>query len=89
MPVVTISGNLGSYAREIGQLVAGDLGLDYVDRGILSEAARALGVSERAIAARDDGSPPPTRSWRLAASRLSWQRRTARRRPFLMPASTR
>lgn len=67
MPVVTISGNLGSYAREIGQLVAQELGFDYVDRAILTEAARALGVPERAIASRDDGAPPPTLRERIAS----------------------
>ena len=66
MPIVTISGNIGSGATEIGRLVARQLGLDYVDREILTEAARALGVSERDIAGRDDGSPPPTLRERLA-----------------------
>jgi cytidylate kinase len=59
MAVITISGNLGSYARETGQLVAPQLGFDYVDHAILTEAARALGVPERAIAGRDDRAPPP------------------------------
>ncbi len=58
MALITISGNLGSYAREIGQRVAKDLGLDYVDHAILTEAARALGVPERAIISRDDQAPP-------------------------------
>lgn len=66
MSVITISGNIGSGAREIGLLVSRHLGLDYVDRQILTEAARALGVSERDIAGRDDRSPPPTLRERLA-----------------------
>ncbi len=67
MAVITISGNLGSYAREIGQLVAQELGFDYVDRAILTEAARALGVPERAIAGRDDRMPPPHLRERIAS----------------------
>jgi cytidylate kinase len=66
MAVITISGNLGSYAREIGQLVARELGFDYVDRAILTEAARALGVPERAIVGRDDRAPPPHLRERIA-----------------------
>jgi cytidylate kinase len=67
MAVITISGNLGSYAREIGQLVTRELEFDYLDRAILTEAARALGVPERAIAGRDDGAPPPTLRERIAS----------------------
>jgi cytidylate kinase len=67
MPVVTISGSTGSRAIEIGRMVAGKLGFDYVDRQILQEAARALGVSERDIAGRDDQSPPPRLRERLAS----------------------
>jgi cytidylate kinase len=67
MPIVTISGNTGSGATEIGRMVAQKLGFDYVDREILTEAARALGVSERTLAGRDDRSPPPTLRERLAS----------------------
>jgi len=66
MPIITISGNTGSGTIEAGRLVAEKLGLDYVDRQILTEAARALGVSEGAIAGRDDRSPPPTLRERLS-----------------------
>jgi cytidylate kinase len=67
MPIVTISGNTGSGATEIGRIVAQQLGFDYVDRQILTETARALGVSERILAGRDDRSPPPTLRERLAS----------------------
>ncbi|MGA2285524.1 MAG: cytidylate kinase-like family protein [Dehalococcoidia bacterium] len=77
MAVITISGNLGSYAREIGQLVAQELGFDYVDRAILTEAARALGVPERAIAGRDDGAPPPHLRERIASFLQDFLERSA------------
>jgi len=54
MPVVTISGTLGSGARDIGRLAAAGLGIDYVDREILVEAARALGVSVEAVESFDE-----------------------------------
>jgi CMP/dCMP kinase len=66
MPIVTISGNIASGATEIGRLVAHRLSFDYVDREILTEAARTLGVSETAVAGRDDRSPPPHFRDRLA-----------------------
>ena len=66
MSVITISGNIGSGATEIGRLVAAKLGLDYVDNRILTEAARTLGVSLRTVEHHDDRSPPPTLRERLA-----------------------
>ena len=61
MAVITISGNLGSGAIDIGRLVAHRAAASTTSTGeILTEAARTLGVSERAIAGRDDSSPPPT-----------------------------
>src|SRR3990170_4597413 len=39
MPVVTMSGNLGSGAREVGQAAAQALGIDFVDQQLLVEAA--------------------------------------------------
>lgn len=54
MPVVTISGTLGSGAREIARLAAAKLGIDYVDQEILVEAARALGVSVEAVESFDE-----------------------------------
>ena len=53
MPVVTMSGTAGSGAREVGPLVAEILGVDYVDRQIMVDAARRLGVSAEALAERD------------------------------------
>jgi cytidylate kinase len=52
MPVVTMSGTMGSGAREVGQLAAEILSIDYVDRQIMVDAARRLGVSAEAVAER-------------------------------------
>jgi cytidylate kinase len=54
MPVITVSGTLGSGAREIAQAVAARLKLEYVDHEILVEAARELGVSVAAVEQRDE-----------------------------------
>lgn len=54
MPVITISGHLGSGAKEIGQIVANRLRLDYVDREILIEAAQTLGVPVDTVEERDE-----------------------------------
>ena len=54
MPIVTMSGTIGSGAREVGQLAAEILGIDYVDRQIMVDAARRLGVSAEALAERDE-----------------------------------
>ncbi len=43
MPVITINGIIGSGTLEIGHLVAQNMGLNYVDRYIFSEAARLVG----------------------------------------------
>ncbi len=52
MPIVTMSGTIGSGAREVGQLAAEILGIDYVDRQIMVDGARRLGVSAEAVAER-------------------------------------
>jgi cytidylate kinase len=54
MLVVTVSGTMGSGAREVARLVADILGIDYVDQEILIDAAQRLGVSARAVAQRDE-----------------------------------
>lgn len=43
MPVITVNGVIGSGTLEIGHLVAQNMGLNYVDRYIFSEAARLVG----------------------------------------------
>jgi cytidylate kinase len=42
MPVITINGPVGSGAVEVGQLVAQELNLNYVDRLVLAEAAKLV-----------------------------------------------
>jgi cytidylate kinase len=54
MPVVTVSGMMGSGAREVARLVADILAIDYVDQQILVDAAQRLGVSARVVAQRDE-----------------------------------
>jgi cytidylate kinase len=54
MSVVTISGQIGSGAREIGRATADQLGLEYVDQEILVEAARALGVPMESVVSFDE-----------------------------------
>ena len=54
MAIVTLSGQIGSNAREIGRLVASRLAIDYVDQEILIEAARELGVPMASIVSNDE-----------------------------------
>lgn len=54
MSVITVSGAMGSGAREIAELAAREAGLDYVDREILARVAQSLGVSVTAVEQRDE-----------------------------------
>jgi cytidylate kinase len=54
MPVLTVTGTLGSGARELGQAVAARLDIDFVDQQILVNAARRLGVPVTSVAERDE-----------------------------------
>ncbi len=54
MPVLTVSGQVGSGARDLGRLAAERLQLDYIDQEILVEAARELGVPVESIVAFDE-----------------------------------
>ena len=42
MPVITVNGPVGSGAIEVGQLVAQELNLNYVDRFVFAEAAKLV-----------------------------------------------
>ncbi|MBI4197580.1 MAG: cytidylate kinase-like family protein [Chloroflexi bacterium] len=64
MAVITMNGQIGSGAVEIGALVARRLGYDYVDRLILAEAAKRLGATVEVLAQKEQRSP--TRGDRLA-----------------------
>jgi len=54
MPVVTISGQPGTAAHDIGRLTAQRLGIDYIDQEILVEAASTLGVPMESVVALDE-----------------------------------
>ena len=50
MPVVTMSGNIASGAREAGEMAARHLGVDFVDQQLMVQAAQRCGVSVGAVA---------------------------------------
>ena len=54
MPVVTITGQVGSPLRTIGLEVARFLGSEYLDYQILSEAARRVGAPVEALVQKDE-----------------------------------
>jgi cytidylate kinase len=54
MAVLTLSGQPGTGARDVGRLVAQHLQLDYIDQEILVEAARALGVPMESVVPFDE-----------------------------------
>jgi len=56
MPVITVRGQLGSGAPEIGKLVAENLHIDYVDREIIADVAQRLTWSKGAIEQKE--TPP-------------------------------
>jgi cytidylate kinase len=54
MPVITVSGTVGSGALEIAQAAASEMHLEYVDHEIMVEAARQLGVRVADVESRDE-----------------------------------
>ena len=54
MPVITMSGNLASGAREVGQAVAQELGIDFVDQQLMVQASQRCGVSMVTVAEHDE-----------------------------------
>ena len=64
MPVITITGMMGSGGTEVGSEVAKKLGIDFVDRAILAEAAKKLGTTVAEIADRSE--KPPSLGDRIA-----------------------
>ena len=64
MPVITINGQMGSGAPEIGAQIAQLLKIDYVDRMIIARAANRLGATVEAVAEREQ--KPLTRTDRIA-----------------------
>ncbi len=64
MPIVTIRGQLGSGAPEVGRFVAERLRVDYVDREIIAEVASRLHREEKEVLAKE--MPPSTLLGRIA-----------------------
>ena len=57
MPIITIRGQMGSGAPEVGRRVADKLGIDYVDREVIAEVAAKLQRQEQEVMAKE---MPPT-----------------------------
>jgi len=66
MPVITIRGQHGSWATEIGKLTAQKLNIDYIDREIIAEVAERLQRSRDSIEEREK--PPITLIERIIAA---------------------
>ncbi len=64
MPIVTIRGQLGSGAPEVGKLLADRLRADYVDREIIAGVASRLNRQEKEVIAKE--MPPSTLLGRIA-----------------------
>jgi cytidylate kinase len=75
MAVVTISGQVGTGAHDVGRLAAQRLQIDYIDQEILVAAARALGVSMESIISFDERTA--SLSERLAAMLRRFLERSA------------
>jgi len=54
MPVITMSGNLASGAREVGLAVAEELGIDFVDQQLMVQASQRCGVPLGTVAEHDE-----------------------------------
>lgn len=55
--VITIGRAFGAGGRELGQLIASKLGIDYYDKELLSEAASRAGMSEAIFKKNDERAP--------------------------------
>lgn len=64
MTTITIGGLTGCGGRQLGQLVSDRLGSDYVDRLILTGAAREIGSTVEALIQREER--PPTTGERIS-----------------------
>lgn len=64
MAVITMGGLTGCGGRQLGQMVANRLGADYVDRLILTGAAKEVGATVEALLEREER--PPTRGERIS-----------------------
>jgi len=64
MPVITIRGQFGTWANDIGKLIAHKLNIDYVDREIIAGVAERLRQPSKSIAEKE--MPPSTLLGRIA-----------------------
>jgi hypothetical protein len=64
MPVITIRGQFGTWANDIGKLTAQKLNMDYVDREIIAGVAERLRQPSKSIAEKE--MPPSTLLGRIA-----------------------
>ena len=64
MAVITMGGLSGGGARDLGPMVAKNIGADYVDRLILADVARHVGATVQALHQREER--PPTRGERFS-----------------------
>jgi hypothetical protein len=64
MPVITIRGQYGTWAAEIGELIARKLNIDYVDRAIIAGVAERLRRPN--ISVEEKETPPSTILGRIA-----------------------
>ena len=58
--VITIGRQLGSGGREIGQMLAGKLGINYYDKELLAAAAKESGLAQELFENHDE---KPTNSF--------------------------
>lgn len=70
MPIVTIRGELGSGAPEIGKQVADRLHIDYIDRQIIAQVAELLGERKQDVIAKE---MPPDSLWGRIAQALTYE----------------
>src|SRR2546428_215484 len=54
MPVITMSGNIASGAREVGEMVAQQMGIGFVDQQLMVEAAQRTGVPVGTVVEHDE-----------------------------------
>jgi hypothetical protein len=64
MAVITIRGQLGSGADEVGRAIASQLHYEYVDREIIAKVARKLKLSRREVSEKE--MPPSSLLGRIA-----------------------
>jgi len=64
MPVITIRGQMGSGAPEVGKMLATKMQIDYVDREIIAQVAKQIQWSSQGVAEKE--MPPGTLLGRIA-----------------------